>query len=201
MNALVKHLQDIGRVDPRRVAASHLGDDVVGERIKSEQAAYERGAAEALMRAGAVIEQALVAADQSIAGIQAQWTVECQERICREAAEGRSLIEERLSEELLRAISPFVEARQIERIRESFLKHLREVLPTKRETPIKIAGPADERKIMVDCLGEMGIVAMYHDHDARVIEAEIGPHIIRADFTSWSRRWLGEFGDGLDVGR
>lgn len=198
MNALVKHLQDIGQPCARATAMSNIAANAL-ESASSEQAAYERGLEEALCRASVTIEQALLAASASLASVRAQWTTECQERICREAAAGRALIENRLSADLLDVLSPFVEASQRERIRRSFLQRLQEHMATMAEVSVKLIGPADEGTIMVDCLGKMGITAIFHERDQPVMDAKVGSKVLRADFGSWSREWFAEFGDSVDV--
>ena len=197
MNVLVKYLRDISQSGPTTSEMSGQSDEV-GDCSNLEQLAYERGVEDTLLRASATIEQALSAFGESTASLQAQWTMECQDRVCREADVGRSLIEERLSAELAKALSPFIEAKQRDRIREAFLQCLQEALTANAEAPIRLFGPADETRIVVDRLGQKGITAIYHERNGPVIDAEIGSRIVRADFASWSRRWLEEFGD-LDV--
>lgn len=198
MNALVKHLQDISQPCARATAMPNVAANAV-ESASPEQAAYERGLEDALCRASVTIEQALAAASASLASVRAQWTTECQDRICREAAMGRALIENRLSAELLDVLSPFVEARQRERIRHSFLQRLKEHMATKVEVSVKLIGPADEGAVVVDCLGEMGITAILYERDQPVMDAEVGSKVLRADFGSWTRQWFAEFGGSVDV--
>lgn len=198
MNALVKHLKDIGQPCAHATAMSDIAANAL-ESESPEQAAYERGLEEALCRASVTIEQALAAASASLASVRAQWTTECQERICREAAAGRALIENRLSADLLDVLSPFVEASQRERIRRSFLQRLKEHMATMAEVSVKLTGPVDEGTVVVDCLGKMGITAIFHERDQPVMDAEIGAQVLRADFGGWSRQWFAEFGDCVDV--
>lgn len=199
MNALARHLQDISQPRAPKAAQSRATEEHANVSAFAERVAYERGVEDALTRAGAMIEQALSAANDTALSVKSQWTAECHDRVRLEAASGRSMIESRLSTELVNVLSPFIEAKQREKIRESFVQFLREEVVITSEVPVKLYGPADEREIMIDCLGELGITAMFYIREGPTMDAQIGPKIIRADFASWSRRWLIELGAVLDV--
>ncbi|MFV0279841.1 MAG: hypothetical protein ACK5JM_03640 [Rhodoblastus sp.] len=199
MSVLTRYLRDFGDFSARSVGETRptiLPEQTIQD---AERAAYERGVEDATARSHAALDKARAEAAVELEAQQRRWNEECQERLCREAAEGRAAIEQRISRDLADAIAPFIEERQRAGIARAFAALLREIMPAEADIVVNLSGPAKEKAFVLDCLGGMGIKATYETLDGRVIEASVGSTTIRADFDSWLRRLLSETEERCDV--
>ena len=199
-DALIAHLRDVRQhVDGYRASSRQ---ELVEEEARAiaEEAAYERGLEDALVRSSILVEQALAAAASEVQTIRSRGSIECQAMISTQAAAYRAGLEERLSAGVVNALAPFIDEMQRIRIRASFLQFLRKTLPNGFVTEVTISGPASEEEFIVDCLGKVGVRAVYRPSESSEMEATIGDTIINVDFGSWTQRVLTEFVEARNVG-
>lgn len=158
----------------------------------------ENGADEALARSGLMVEEALSFAAEQINKAKADWTVECQERLCREAAVGRAAFENAMSKSLVSVLAPFLAGRQRDRIRDAFVEHIRNFTEECPDTIISVAGPMEDITIVAGCLGKVGVKTISRATAGDILEAEIGRTAVRADLSSWAQLFSSMLGAEVD---
>ncbi len=125
----------------------------------------------------------------------ATWSKECQDRVAEEAANARAAFERQVSRNLVNILAPFLEARQRERVRASFVAQLEERLAEMPDVVVVVEGPTEDCKIVTGSLGKIGVTTILRSCEEERLQAEIGSTIMRADFSRWPAKFAALFGE------
>lgn len=185
MISLSTYLADMTKISPLETPGdAYIAPPPVDMAVQIEDYARRR-ADDALARASATFNEAITVCIERQREAQASWSTECQDRVSKEAAEARAAFERRVSQNLVRILAPFVEARQRERVRASFIARIAELFAEAPDIDVTIDGPTADCRIVAGSLGKIGVRIVVRENKNDRLEAEIGSTIVRASFDKW----------------
>jgi len=159
--------------------------DVVAE-------AEERGRAEAKAAAAAEAERVRVeseaAFERRLAEQRRQWTEGQADVLTTRIAEGLRAIETRLSADVARILTPFLEAAVRRKALDEIVGTLREILTNSRSTGLTITGPEDLLAVIRGRLGADAAMLTYVVDEAPDIRIEGEDTAIETQLRAWVER-------------
>ena len=153
---------------------------------------------DALARSSLMVEDALAFASVQVKAARAAWSTECQDRLCQEAAVAWRKFERHVSASLVSVLTPFIDQWQRERVLQSLLRVVGQILDEAPCGTVTIIGPTPETEIVACSLGKRAISVVPRSGDRARLEVTIGPTTVRADFSRWHEAFSAAIVEGLD---
>lgn len=151
-----------------------------------------------MARASLMLEEAFDFASVQIKAARESWSSECRDLLCEQAAVSRQNFERQVSASLMTVLEPFIERKQRERVLQSFMRVVGEILDECPGATVTVVGPTADVEMVACSLGSRAVSVVTRASDGANLEATVGPTTIRADLSKWREAFAAAFSEGCD---